>query len=130
MLILIELYSLIGFHDFTLLSIAGLLMSAILFVLVFLVHRLLELGSCVGNITCIVLICRYISGKDTIKICQRSGCLYTGLPGAYEYLVFPAASGHLYTHRIVLGIILVWINDTGHMSRNDPGPYKLFGDFS
>jgi phosphatidate cytidylyltransferase len=31
-----------------------------------------------------------------------------------NYLVFPAANGFGYTHRIVLGILtLVWINDTG-----------------
>lgn len=67
----------------------------------------------------IVLICflaySLFAGSKFNVIQQVFGLVYVTLPLVLTLsLVFPSVSGYSYTHRIVLGIlILIWVNDTG-----------------
>jgi hypothetical protein len=95
-------------------------MSAILFVLVFLVtSQVVEISILLAAILPVLLLILLLYVERHYKRSVKGSWVFymRPSPALMNYLV-SAASGHLYTHRIVLGIlILVWINDTGHMSR-------------
>jgi phosphatidate cytidylyltransferase len=135
LLALIEFFDLTEIPRFGRITIAGLIVGVLLFIIAFLVtsrtigyHYLMTAG-----IMPILLYILTLYTQDThftsglSKVCL--GILYVIIPLAImNYLVFPAVNNYAYTHRIVLGVLtLVWINDTGaYVTGSTFGKHKLF----
>lgn len=117
----------------------GLFAAAVIFVLSFLVasHETgIRMLSIAGIFPVLFFIMALYSRKaDPVKSLSITflGLIYVVLPFALmNYLVFPASNNYSYTHRIILGIlILIWINDTGaYLSGTLLGRHKLFPGIS
>jgi phosphatidate cytidylyltransferase len=135
MLALVEFYNLMGFQSFMPVTAIGLLTGAGLFILAFLVAAqmidtpYLALAATFPVISLVTAL--YSKRTDIMHDLPKIllGILYIAGPLAMmNYLVFPASVSHIYTHRIVLGIlILVWVNDTGaYVTGTTIGRHRLF----
>jgi phosphatidate cytidylyltransferase len=134
LLSLAEFYDLMGFQN-TRVAAGGFLSGAGIFILAFLAAagiiemQYLVLATLFPVISLISIL--YSQRKDALRdmAIVWLGVLYIAVPvSAMNFLVFPADNGFLYTHRIILGIlILVWINDTGaYVTGSTLGKHKLF----
>lgn len=135
LLALVEFYDLTGIPRLTWSTISGLFAGALLFILAFMVasgmvsYYYLLVAGLLPLLSFILAL--YFSKNNFIKDLAKVflGVLYIIIPLAMmNYLVFPAGNQYEYTHRIVLGIlILVWINDTGaYLAGSALGKHKLF----
>jgi len=139
--LLIALLALYEFYDMALASgaspfmLPSLITGAMLFVLAYLVaasvlpYRMLTLA--VPFLLILFLTALYSLRPDVIRNTAVSllGLLYVMLPFAsLNFLAFPAVAGGAYTHRIILGIlILIWLNDTGaYLVGITIGRHRLF----
>jgi phosphatidate cytidylyltransferase len=121
LLALVEYYSMNGLTGFSLNTIHGLFAGTVIYILAFLIaSQVIELRylSLIVLIPVLLFILTlYLQRPGFTKNLPLIllGVCYIFIPLALmQYLAFPLGNGHLYTHRIVLGIlILVWINDTG-----------------
>jgi phosphatidate cytidylyltransferase len=135
LLALVEYYSMNGLAGFSLNTIHGLIAGTVIYILAFLnASQAIELQ----YLTLIVLIPMLLfiltlyfqrpGFRNDLPLILLGIC-YIFIPLALMlYLAFPAGNGYAYTHRIVLGIlILVWINDTGaYITGITLGRHKLF----
>jgi phosphatidate cytidylyltransferase len=135
LLALIEFYDLAGIRGYIHITVPALVAGAVIFILAFLVASRATgfyYLSFAGLVPVLLFISAlYSSTPDFFKNLTKIflGLVYIILPLAIaNYLVFPASNGFAYTHRIVLGIlILVWINDTGaFLAGSAIGRHKLF----
>jgi phosphatidate cytidylyltransferase len=131
---LAEFFDLLGFQNSSV-SVVGWLSGAGIFVLAFLSaagiidKQYLALATLFPVLSLISIL--YSHHKDVIREMALVwlGVLYIAIPlSAMNFLVFSAVNGYHYTHRIILGIlILVWINDTGaYVTGTTLGKHKLF----
>ena len=136
---MLEFYRLMGLNKLQPVTAIGLAFGASIFVLAFFVasqsiplHYLLVLALFPPAIMITGL---YSKNRDVIKEISAvfMAVFYVALPLAIlNFLVFPQATNHLYTHRILLGIlIMVWLNDTGaYVTGITMGHHKLFPSIS
>jgi phosphatidate cytidylyltransferase len=134
-LALLEFYELNGIPGTTTVPILGIAAAAVIFILSFLVTAQMgesRLLTVVLSLPVLLFIAAlYSSVSDPVKSLGIVflGIVYVVIPlAAMNYLVFPAVNDHMYTHRIVLGILsLVWINDTGaYVAGTLLGRHRLF----
>ena len=131
---LTEFYNLMGIQT-KLITVSGWLSGAGMFLLAFLASagfmemQYVALAAVFPVISLIAGL--YSRSTDAVKELAFLwlGVIYIAVPlSLVNFLVFPPGNGYLYTHRIVLGImILVWINDTGaYVTGMTLGRHKLF----
>jgi phosphatidate cytidylyltransferase len=115
--------------------IPSLITGAVSFILAFLVSsRLAEPAVFVLIIPFIILIfilALYSDKPDVMNNTAISfmGIIYISVPiSLVNFLAFPPGNAHMYTHRIILGIMtLIWINDTGaYLVGISIGRHRLF----
>lgn len=135
LLALVEFYDLAGIPGYNRATIGGLVTASVVFILAHLVasqtlsYSYLSVTALPPVVIFIMAI--YSAKPDFVGRYAKAllGVLYIILPLALmNYMVFPDINGQTYTHRIVLGIlILVWINDTGaFLAGSALGRHKLF----
>jgi phosphatidate cytidylyltransferase len=131
---LAEFYDLMGFQN-NAITTGGWLSGVGIFLLAFLAAagiiemRFMALAVLFPVISLTAIL--YSQRKDVFRDLATMwlGVLYIAIPiSVMNFLVFPADNEYLYTHRIILGIlILVWINDTGaYVTGTILGKHKLF----
>ncbi len=138
------LISLIALYEFFALSkasgtyplvIPSLITGGLAFVLSFLVSsRMAEPRVLLLIIPLVILIfiLALYSDKQAVMIntaISFMGIIYVSVPmSLINLLAFPSGSAHLYTHRIILGILtLIWINDSGaYLVGMSIGRHRLF----
>ncbi|HLO60591.1 MAG TPA: phosphatidate cytidylyltransferase [Bacteroidales bacterium] len=134
-LAMLELYSIFNLEKKGLVTLPGLILTALAFIIGFCVSSGLlpaEYAAIALVFGILLLITGlYVKDSDATKIILPvvTGLVYVALPFAsMNYLVFPQTTGHQYTHRIILGIFtLIWINDTGaYVTGMMIGRHKMF----
>jgi phosphatidate cytidylyltransferase len=139
LLALYEYYGMAVVSGGTPFTIQGLIAGALIFAISFLVTSGVVPREMLGLILVIpvllFLTALYSKGDDIIRNIAVTflGLVYIILPmSVMIILAFPDATGHVYTHRVVLGIFaLVWINDTGaYLTGMTLGRHRLFSRIS
>jgi phosphatidate cytidylyltransferase len=121
LLALYEFHNLTGLCELNTISVTGLFAAALIFITGFVTASGItrfESASVIIVIPVILMITGiFAKSKQVTNELQKvmMGLLYVAVPlSLMNYLVFPQANHSIYTHRILLGIlILIWINDTG-----------------
>jgi phosphatidate cytidylyltransferase len=135
LLVLYEFYTMSVLSGASPFTVAGLVSGALVFIVSYLVASgtlpLEMLGLMMLFQVLLLLVALYSKRADIIRNIGVTflGLIYISLPlASMNYLAFPGVNNHLYTHRIVLGIlVLVWISDTGaYVSGMTLGRHRLF----
>jgi phosphatidate cytidylyltransferase len=134
-LALVEFYNMTGISGTALNTILSIIGASGIFILSFLVTSRLagyKFLSMAGLLPVLLFVTTLYSPKAYLVknlAILFLGIVYVVMPLAVmNYLVFPASNDYVYTHRIVLGIlVLVWINDIGaYLTGTLLGRHKLF----
>ncbi len=119
-LALIEFYNINGYSEFDYTAVTGILAGILVFILSYLCYSgIIQTGYLwlTGLVPIVFVISGlYAKGNPLRGIrLQFFGFLYITLPlSATNLLAFPDENAGFYTHKILLGLlILIWINDTG-----------------
>jgi phosphatidate cytidylyltransferase len=134
-----EFYSIMDLKGNSAFTLAGILSGAGLFMISFLIASRFAGFQYLSFFTAVPVLLLGMSlfiqkGDSITEACKiLAGILYIFIPlSLMNYLVFPGFTGNVYTHRIVLGLlILVWINDTGaYVIGSSFGRHRLFSRIS
>lgn len=136
---MLEFYSLMGLNRLKPVTSIGIAFGASIFVLAFFAasHSISFQYLLLLALFPPVLMITGLYSKNTEVVREISAVFlavfYVAIPLAIlNFIVFPEVTSHLYTHRILLGIlIMVWINDTGaYVTGMTLGQHKLFPSIS
>lgn len=139
LLALYEFYGMAAVSGGSPFTLQGLIAGALVYVVSFLATSGIIPWDLLGLIlitpVLLLLTALYSKKDDIIRNIAVTflGLVYIILPmSVMNHLAFPDATSHVYTHRIVLGIlILVWINDTGaYLTGMTLGRHRLFSRVS